>query len=433
MKKSEREKYIYQKKCLLIILYLFYLNEVDYKSITFRSFGFHFDPTCNFKAIVKSKKDHIHKYSIRIFDSLKNVDFNEIDVMGNFNIIKVKNLNKFEPIKPNSAINVYFDESNFLAFGFIEGKKFEFKLVNDNKIIFKDELLFNLNRDSETRMINGLPFILYMFKFYDYKLKSTLVMGAGINCDYGAKDWKSLIESLNNTYYKDNLNLINEIKHYAGNELFVASKILKTSGFDVYKELNDELYHFKEAKSFSDPDSTLYNCVSYIDRKGNIDVITYNYDTNLEYLLKKRGIMYNTVYDSNSFINKESKVSIYHVHGLLPYEKYDQTKFTDSLIFNESEYFYLYNNPYSWNISKQMHDFTFNLCIFIGISMTDPNMKRLLELSKNYLKFNFIFLKKQEGYNSKTYRDVTNYLFTYDLVTIWVDEYKDIGKFLELI
>lgn len=80
-----------------------------------------------------------------------------------------------------------------------------------------------------------------------------------------------------------------------------------------------------------------------------------------------------------------------------------------------------------------MHDFTFNLCIFIGISMTDPNMKRLLELSKNYLKFNFIFLKKEENYDAKTYRDVTNYLFTYDLVTIWVDEYKDIGKYLEEI
>jgi len=433
MKKEEREKYVYQKKCLLIILYLFYLNEVDYKAITFRSFGFHFDPSCNFKAIVKSKKDHIHKYSIHIFDSLRGVNFDELDVMGNFNIIKIKNLKNFEPIIPTSSINVYFDESNFIAYGFIEGKKIEFKLINDNKIIFKDELLFNLNRDSEARNDLEYPFIVWMLKFYNYKLKTTLVMGAGINCDYGAKDWKSLITSLNETYYSSNNKLIEEITHYAGNELFVSSKILKTSGFDVYKELNDELYHFKEAKSFSDPDSTLYNCVNFIERKGDIEVISYNYDTNLEYLLKKRNIMYNTVYDDNSFINKESKVSIFHVHGLLPYEKYDESKFTDSLIFNESEYFYLYNNPYSWNISKQMHDFTFNLCIFIGISMTDPNMKRLLELSKNYLKFNFIFLKKEENYDAKTYRDVTNYLFTYDLVTIWVDEYKDIGKYLEEI
>ena len=63
--------------------------------------------------------------------------------------------------------------------------------------------------------------------------------------------------------------------------------------------------------------------------------------------------------------------------------------------------------------------------------MTDPNMKRLLELSRNYLKFNFIFLKRERGMDSKTYRDVTNYLFTYDLITIWIDDYKEIGAYLE--
>lgn len=63
--------------------------------------------------------------------------------------------------------------------------------------------------------------------------------------------------------------------------------------------------------------------------------------------------------------------------------------------------------------------------------MTDPNMKRLLELSRNYLKFNFIFLKREKGMDSKTYRDVTNYLFTYDLITIWIDDYKEIGAYLE--
>ena len=63
--------------------------------------------------------------------------------------------------------------------------------------------------------------------------------------------------------------------------------------------------------------------------------------------------------------------------------------------------------------------------------MTDPNMKRLLELSRNYLKFNFIFLKREKGMDSKTYRDVTNYLFTYDLIAIWIDDYKEIGAYLE--
>ena len=114
-------------------------------------------------------------------------------------------------------------------------------------------------------------------------------------------------------------------------------------------------------------------------------------------------------------------------------DKYKESKYINSLIFNESEYFYLYNNPYSWNISKQMHDFTFNTCLFIGVSLTDPNMKRLLEASANPLKFNFIFMKKEEGFKESTYRSVTNYFFSYDLITIWIDKYEEIGLWLSLI
>ena len=146
--------------------------------------------------------------------------------------------------------------------------------------------------------------------------------------------------------------------------------------------------------------------------------------------MKKRGIRYTVVYDDNSFVDKQAKVDIYHVHGLLPYDKFGEKKYTDSLIFNESEYYYLYNNPYSWNISKQLHDFKFNACLFIGISLTDPDMKRLLELASNYLKFNFIFLKREKDYSETVYKDLTSYFFTFDLIVIWIDDYNEIGEFL---
>ena len=208
---------------------------------------------------------------------------------------------------------------------------------------------------------------------------------------------------------------------------------MKASGFDTYRSLNHELYEFKEAKSFNDPDSTLYRCVEFLSKHSGTEVITYNYDTNLEYLLKKRSIRYVSVYDDFAFADNEAVTKIFHVHGLLPYDRYNETRFTDSLIFNESEYYYLYNNPYSWNIAKQLHDFKFNACIFIGISLTDPDMKRLLELAKNYLKFNFIFLKKMDGYSSTVYKSLTLYFFSFDLIVIWIDEYSEIGKWLETI
>lgn len=434
MKKEDRDDYIFAKKSLLLLLFLYYYSNVSYDDIVLRSFGFEFDPTCNFKAIVKSKKDHIHKYVIHIFNSITGVNLEKMDVMGNVNVIRVKNVKTSDLYIPEASTNIYFNGSQFKAYGYMEGKEIEYSYIpKSNQMI--DDLLYHLNSDKEVMgMNNSAPsFVIWLLKMYTSKLNVDLVLGAGINKDYGAKNWNELMGSLNNDFYKGDYKFASEIEHYVGKELFTSSMVLKTSGFDSYKSLNRELYEYDTEKGFDDPNSTLYHCVDYIDRHDHTSVITYNFDTNLEYILKKKGIRYTVVYDENSFVDKQAKTDIYHVHGLLPYDKYDEKKYTDSLIFNESEYYYLYNNPYSWNISKQLHDFKFNACIFIGISLTDPDMKRILELAKNYLKFNFIFLKKQEGYSEIAYRDLTSYFFTFDLIVIWIDEYSEIDRYLKYI
>lgn len=434
MKKEERDKYIFQKKSLLVFLYLLYLNDVHYGGIVLRSFGFHFDPKCNFKAIVRSKKDHDHKYVVNIFESVRGVNYESLDIQGNVNIIKIKDIREYEFYEPEASMNIYFDDVQFYASGYIEGKKVQYKSKNKRNDV-TDDLLFYLSTDSRGQEVNSSAsgFIHWLVRLYTTKLHTDLVLGAGINEDYGAKGWSSLIDALNKDFYKGDYRLANEISSYVGKELFTSSMIMKTSGFDSYKSLNRELYEFEEARSFNDPESTLYGCVDYLESHPHTSVITYNYDTNLEYLLKKRNLRYVTVYDDAAFPDEESIVDIYHVHGLLPYDRYDEKRFTDSLIFNESEYYYLYNNPYSWSIAKQLHDFKFNACLFIGISLTDPDMKRLLELANNYLKFNFVFLKKEKDYSYATYKDLTQYFFTFDLIVIWVDEYDDIRKWLKEI
>ncbi len=434
MEKEKREDYIFQKKCLLILLYLYYITDVSYDCLTLRSFGFHFDPSCNFKVIVKSKKEHIHKYTVHFFSSEIGVNLNKLDIQGNVNICKVSSIKGHEFFEPEASLNVYFDGNDFLAEGYIEGQEINSSSLSDKGVSCGSlESLYRFNSLSQDDKKNGsaTSFLLWLIRLFSNKLYVDLVMGAGINRDYGAKDWRGLLTALNTEFYQGDERKAEEIKHYVGKELFTSSMILKTSGFDTYKSLSKELYEFKEAKSFNDPDSTLYRCVDFLQAHVGTSVITYNYDTNLEYLLKKRDLRYCTIYDDNSFVSKDAVCYIYHVHGLLPYNSYDQAKFTDSLIFNESDYYYLYNNPYSWNIAKQLHDFKFNACFFIGISLTDPDMKRMLELASNYMKFNFIFLKKEDSFSQAAYKDLTAYFFTFDLLVIWVDSYEDIGQWLK--
>ena len=432
MEHQERESYILQKKALLLQLFLFYYSDVSYDSIVLRSFGFSFDPTCNFKAIVKSKKSHIHKYGTHIFSSSFGVNYDRLDVMGNVNIVWCNTIRGQDFYEPEASMNIYFNGAQFFASGYLEGKYISLKHC-PNKKGSTDDLLYHLSENQKWRNINSSAetFVLWLMKLFTSKLNVDMVMGAGINVDYGAKDWTGLMDSLNTDFYQGDYQFSHEIEHYVGKELFTSSMVLKTSGFNFYRSLNRELYEFDPEKSFDDSNSTLYRCVDYLQKKNHTTVITYNYDTNLEYLLKKRGVRYTVVYDDNSFSDQEAQVDIYHVHGLLPYDRYTERKYLDSLVFTEEEYYYLYNNPYSWNIAKQLHDFKFNVCVFIGISLTDPDMKRLLELAKNYLKFNFIFLKKEKGYSETVFRDLTSYFFTFDLIVIWIDEYKEIGDYLD--
>ena len=118
MEKNKREKYIFDKKCLLILLYLFYINDVSYNSIIFRNFGFHFDPTCNFKVIVTSKKGHVHKYIVHILKDATSINLlKELDIQGNVNIVKVDNCLDLNFYEPSQSLNIYFDEANFIANG----------------------------------------------------------------------------------------------------------------------------------------------------------------------------------------------------------------------------------------------------------------------------------------------------------------------------
>lgn len=424
-----RAEYIYRKKCLLILLFLYYKQNLNCDSLVLVSFGFHFDPSCTFKSIIsssdKEKKHIIHIVSKNEKNTIDKVDYINIYEVNDITTCKVKN--------PKRGLYIYFDGYNCIVTGQLDKKAISFK-TNLSKKHNTGELLSFLEKEShKLKNDYARTFIIWLAKFYTHNIATDLVLGAGVNEDYGAKNWDGLISALNDEFYSGSTLSQKQVSHYVGKELFTNSMVLKTSGFDIYSSLNKELYEFKEAKSFNDSSSTLFNLVSYIKDRNHTSVITYNYDTNLEYLFRKQNIYYVSIYDDYAFTNKICQCDIYHVHGLLPYQCQEQKKFTNSIILNESDYFYLYNNPYSWSISKQLHDFKFNTCIFIGISLTDPDMKRLLELAKNPIKFNFIFIKKEKDYSESVFKDITTYFFTYDLITIWIDEYSEIGTFLQEI
>jgi hypothetical protein len=105
-------------------------------------------------------------------------------------------------------------------------------------------------------------------------------------------------------------------------------------------------------------------------------VISYNWDNLFERQLKEIGIKVSPLWKSKQDYPQDT-LPIYYPHGYLPLEGGPVTK----IVLAESDYHQEATEIYSWANLIQTQAFCNSVCIFIGISMVDPNIRRLLEIS----------------------------------------------------
>lgn len=83
----------------------------------------------------------------------------------------------------------------------------------------------------------------------------------------------------------------------------------------------------------------------------------------------------------NSISNQGNKqIPYFFCHGLLPVTKNTHTfsNSIDKLVFLEEEYLQIANNSFSWQATTFLNTCTTQHIVFIGTSLTDPNMRRWL-------------------------------------------------------
>jgi hypothetical protein len=238
----------------------------------------------------------------------------------------------------------------------------------------------------------------------------TVFLGAGVSASAGLPDWSSLLSQLLVSLISKNLPKEFEVKESdkviianSLKELNISSPLLEARyvnsglGENFEKEIAKVLYQDVAVDTSSDLINSIASlCIPPRGALGVKAIVTYNFDNLLENALEKLGLKYRAIYRDVDIPSKE-ELGIFYVHGFLPSNSDSYDGISESLlVFSEKNYHTLMQDPYFWSNLIQLNFFRENTCILIGLSGTDPNLRRLLEISKRKTKFakHYILLKR---------------------------------------
>ena len=256
-------------------------------------------------------------------------------------------------------------------------------------------------------------------------------LGAGVSIDYGAKKWTDIIDAFYNEIQADGkIDDIQAVKDKIGGTSIIDGQFAQDNLKDFMGSLYKGLYEQFNGDVSSYSNTTLSLVAKIIEKEHNakrFHVITYNYDNFLEQELVSLSVAYNVVYSAETPINNE--LTIYHPHGYLPYgiPKSQYKYYENYIVFSETEYFKLYNNPSSWPMVIQLSLYYENTFLFVGCSLTDPNLRRILDMTKTKGKTHFA-LMLVDSLSVKDQLIVHRHFIRIGIECIWFNnliEYKD--------
>lgn len=214
---------------------------------------------------------------------------------------------------------------------------------------------------------------------------NVLFLGAGVSTSAKMPTWKDLLKNLMaevKMLKGDSLKAFTELDSHiykeCGDSNLIMARYLETAiqlsnkNADFMKLIRQHLYSENHT-------SDLLSDLALIVKARKVDeVITYNFDDILEQELEKQGLKESvnfTTISRDAEVTDHNNLPVYHVHGIIP----EHSETTDTVVFSEKEYHDRYRNAYHWSNVEQLHAMMRKHCFFVGLSMQDPNLRRLLD------------------------------------------------------
>ncbi|MFL9964298.1 SIR2 family protein [Paraburkholderia sediminicola] len=230
----------------------------------------------------------------------------------------------------------------------------------------------------------------------------SLFLGAGVSSSAGMPDWKSLLNALFVTYLAGGdaesqfneaeiLELVRRMDALDAPSALVSARYLRKAIATSSEEggvftaaIRKALYGLRKG---GDNASLLISVLVELcmpRRSGALvsSVVTYNFDDLLERELRAKSVLYKCVYGPTDPPDID-ELPVYHVHGFVPEDTDNYAGVSDAtLVFSEEGYHQIYTDAYHWSNLAQLNALRNSTCIMVGLSMSDPNLRRLLEISQ---------------------------------------------------
>lgn len=272
---------------------------------------------------------------------------------------------------------------------------------------------------------------------------NTFFLGAGVSCSEGLPGWKALLMTVLSEATRTN---IDEEEFEAlfkanGSSSIIMGRYIRRLYNDDKQQLRNAIHNcLYKNRTYriikSDTIKMICELVRYNKNKVK-SIITYNYDDLIEQQLANIGVPTSSVFDTHE---PDGRFPVFHVHGILDQEGMKSS----NIVLAEDDYHEQYRRAFMWSNVEQLHALQNNNCFFIGLSMTDPNLRRLLDFTKSETNNNnqrdfhcFAFLCKEDvakdvkGNKMRFLKEQKYILENLGVRVIWYNDYKDLPNLLD--
>ncbi len=349
---------------------------------------------------------------------------------------------------PDSIKNRYYiDFRN----SFAEGFKNLMKTLNQKPKKFK-------NTDRKKLTLHDFSNHVESLQLAYQKGNLSLFCGAGISFESGIPSWKNLLKSLlSEVYSYDASTPINDLDAKLANifqqqinlspliiakyiKLWLGNNFLETTRKILYKNLKSGNKTIAAISELSRPRR---------GKKPLHSIVTFNFDSLIEEQFEKDKVEYKSIHKEGERVS-ENEIPIYHPHGYLPQK--GKITLDNNIVFSEDAYHLHFTDSFNWSNLIQLNQLNNNTCLFIGISLTDPNMRRIIDVTARktgYQDKNHYIIKKKYD-SSSLFQNAENTQEEAAIIqivesieeadankmgfnVIWIEEYTEIPKLLQEI